>query len=263
MTDIDPPTGPLRGWLLKKGVKGPAKTWKRRWFKQEDNVINYFVSKDDNSSKMGSISLEEVISVHPTNTEKRKDGKAAFRLNTPQRIYNLMADNEELMTYWVNGLVAILKEQTRQKAGGLDGSELQKKLEAEQKENARLHKALELACSRANLSVQEILAEVDSGVTYSGGNTGATAAKATNNSDSQSTANQDSAGSPDASPAFQPFRAKVLYDFTATRNEQLSLSVGGIITVEGKHEGGWWSGVDSQGSRGFFPGSYCVPISDS
>jgi Variant SH3 domain/PH domain len=262
---VPPPDGPLRGWLQKKGVKGPAKTWKRRWFQQEGGRIDYYVSKDDTSSKMGTISLDDVISVHPTSNEKRRDGKAGFRLNTPQRIYNLMADNEELMSYWVNGLVGILKEQTRVKAGGEDGAQLQKKLEGVAAEKSRLEKALALACEKAGVSVQSVLAEIDGGAS-SNNNSGATKSSSASNdandgsSPATTTTTAAAGDSADKSVAaasgFQTFRAKVLYDFTATRNEQLSLSVGDIITVEGQHEGGWWSGVDSNGSRGFFPGSY-------
>lgn len=266
--DIVPVDGPLRGYLLKKGVKGPAKGWKRRWFQQVGNEICYYVNKDDTASKMGSISLDDVISVHPTSSEKRKDGKAGFRLNTPQRIYNLLAEDEKIMTYWVSGLVNILKEQTRKKAGGPDGSELQKRVDDLCKHNDRLQRALELACQKAGVTVSSIMSQLDaSPAAATSASPAATTPAATESTPASATgAATDSAAkadTPAAAPAFQSFQAKVLYDFTATRNEQLSLTVGSILTVEGKHEGGWWSGVDPQGRRGFFPGSYVRAVSSS
>jgi len=269
--DIVPVDGPLRGYLLKKGVKGPAKGWKRRWFQQVGNEICYYVNKDDTASKMGSISLDDVISVHPTSSEKRKDGKAGFRLNTPQRIYNLLAEDEKIMTYWVSGLVNILKEQTRKKAGGLDGSELQKRVDDLCKHNDRLQRALELACQKAGVTVSSIMSQLDASPAAASSSSAAAttppaaestpaAAAAAGGAATDSAAKADT---PAATPAFQSFQAKVLYDFTATRNEQLSLTVGSILTVEGKHEGGWWSGVDPQGRRGFFPGSYVRAVSSS
>ena len=251
-TETLPVDGPLRGWLLKKGVKGVAKGWKRRWFQQVGNEICYYVNKDATDTLKGSICLDDVISVHPTSSEKRKDGRSGFRLNTPQRIYNLLAENEAMMSYWVTGLVNILKEQTRKKAGGMDGSELQKRVDDLTKHNDRLQRALELACQKAGTTVSAIMAQLDNPNAAV-----ATPAAATPAATPAAVEKTETA----AASAFQNFQAKVLYDFTATRNEQLSLTVGSILTVEGKHEGGWWSGVDTQGRRGFFPGSYVRPVS--
>lgn len=290
--DVPPPDGPLRGWLQKKGVKGPAKTWKRRWFKQEGTRIDYYVSKDDEATKMGTISLDDVISVHPTSNEKRRDGKAGFRLNTPQRIYNLMADNQELMSYWVNGLVAILKEQTRIKAGGADGTELQKRIDGLVSENNRLRKALEWACEKVGVDVDEAMSASGAVTSSLSGDAKASSGQKTSDSASASAdksaaaavpsskaataattagagagagagaAGGDAAKANTVQPGFKSFKARVLYDFTATRNEQLSLSVGEIIEVQGEHEGGWSSGCNSSGQLGFLPSSYCQKISD-
>jgi len=163
-----------------------------------------------------------------------------------------------------------LKEQTRKKAGGLDGSELQKRVDDLCKHNDRLQRALELACQRAGVTVSSIMAQLDASpsAAASGTTTATTPAAAAEtmpaaSSGAPSTEPAAKADTPAATPAFQSFQAKVLYDFTATRNEQLSLTVGSILTVEGKHEGGWWSGVDPQGRRGFFPGSYVRAVSSS
>lgn len=263
--EIVPVDGPLRGWLLKKGVKGPAKGWKRRWFQQVGNEICYYVNKDATDTLMGSICLDDVISVHPTSSEKRKDGRSGFRLNTPQRIYNLLAENEAMMSYWVTGLVNILKEQTRKKAGGADGTELQKRVDDLSKHNERLQRALELACQKSGTTVSAIMAQLDNpNADIKGASTASTPSAGAQQPAAAAAAADDAsraAADTPAAPAFQNFKAKVLYDFTATRNEQLSLTVGSILTVEGKHEGGWWSGVDSQGRRGFFPGSYVRAVS--
>jgi len=66
---------------------------------------------------------------------------------------------------------------------------------------------------------------------------------------------------PPQEPSFQKFQAKVLYDFNAKWDMELSITQGSLVMVENEHDGGWYSGYilsksDSAAKRGFFPKSY-------
>lgn len=56
------------------------------------------------------------------------------------------------------------------------------------------------------------------------------------------------------------FGAQVLFEYSARKNYELSISVNEVITVLSKHENGWWLGCNSKGVQGYFPGSYVRPI---
>ena len=50
-------------------------------------------------------------------------------------------------------------------------------------------------------------------------------------------------------------KAKALYDYAASGDEDLALKQGDIVHILEKFDDGWWSG-HSQGRTGLFPGSY-------
>ena len=56
------------------------------------------------------------------------------------------------------------------------------------------------------------------------------------------------------------FGAQVLFEYTARKNYELSITANEVITVLSKHENGWWLGCNSKGVQGYFPGSYVRPI---
>ncbi|MDP2436195.1 MAG: SH3 domain-containing protein [archaeon] len=59
---------------------------------------------------------------------------------------------------------------------------------------------------------------------------------------------------PGAVPAF---RARAIFPHTSQQDFQLSFGAGQIFIIEGKHDGGWWSGVDVLTlERGYIPGSF-------
>ena len=80
----------------------------------------------------------------------------------------------------------------------------------------------------------------------------------------QPASSSSSSSSPQAASGavFPKFQAKVLYDFTAKWEMELSITAGSTVMVENEHDGGWYSGYvmsdnDSEGfRRGFFPKSY-------
>ena len=63
---------------------------------------------------------------------------------------------------------------------------------------------------------------------------------------------------PGAVPAF---RARAIFPYASQQDYQLSFGAGQIFIIEGKHDGGWWSGVDIVTlERGYIPGSFVEPI---
>jgi len=64
-------------------------------------------------------------------------------------------------------------------------------------------------------------------------------------------------------PAKEPmkrFKARVLYDYNAQQDYEMTVRVDEVITVLSKHGNGWWLGSSSDGKQGYFPGSYVEPI---
>ncbi|CAI4224974.1 unnamed protein product [Auanema sp. JU1783] len=60
-------------------------------------------------------------------------------------------------------------------------------------------------------------------------------------------------------------RVRVVADFKATADNQLSVNVGDIISVREKSDSGWWEGEtvrDGNPIAGWFPGDYVVPIEE-
>mmetsp|Transcript_4868 Transcript_4868/g.7846 ORF Transcript_4868/g.7846 Transcript_4868/m.7846 type:complete len:321 (+) Transcript_4868:92-1054(+) len=52
--------------------------------------------------------------------------------------------------------------------------------------------------------------------------------------------------------------ATVLFDFSARKPEEISISKGDeIVVVEGGARGGWWKGQKANGDVGLFPSNYC------
>lgn len=220
--------GPLQGWLWKRGAKGLTRGWKRRWFERVGDELHYFVNSVDPGTFKGRIILRNIVSVGPSTDRKRKDGRHGFDVITPQRIYELLAENEQMASSWASALSSI---RFSQKLG-----KRVKRLEELEAENERLQNALKLVCQLGGLSISSILSIADNPLLL----------------ESSASANPSSTHS----LFFQPFQAVVLFDFHATRPEQLSIVTGALITVERKHDKGWWMGTDVEGRKGFFPGSY-------
>ena len=85
------------GWLTKQGLV--FKTWKRRWFVLKGSVITYYVSP---SGKIkGTISLKDST----VQLDKESKRQPAFKITTPDRIYNIVADTQDDANAWVNAIM--------------------------------------------------------------------------------------------------------------------------------------------------------------
>jgi hypothetical protein len=54
-----------------------------------------------------------------------------------------------------------------------------------------------------------------------------------------------------------------MYDYVATKNDELSFLEGDIINVTNQVSGGWWEGQkESTGEIGWFPSNYVGPLNE-
>jgi len=157
----------LSGFLQKMGVKGPRKTWKKRFFIQKPDCPNrlYYYISEKSATPQGFINLEEAISVLKTTDTNKKAG--CFQINTPRRIYHLKADTDEEMNWWINGVSHVLR-----RLGSSSGDDSQIALELEQAnnrisdleaENGRFRTALETISREFHMSLDELLREAEKG----------------------------------------------------------------------------------------------------
>eukprot|EP00008_Paramoeba_atlantica_P011858 CAMPEP_0201493132 /NCGR_PEP_ID=MMETSP0151_2-20130828/36227_1 /ASSEMBLY_ACC=CAM_ASM_000257 /TAXON_ID=200890 /ORGANISM="Paramoeba atlantica, Strain 621/1 / CCAP 1560/9" /LENGTH=663 /DNA_ID=CAMNT_0047880317 /DNA_START=60 /DNA_END=2051 /DNA_ORIENTATION=+ len=108
----------LQGFLLKLGAKGPVKRWKKRWFKLLNGKNLYYYQPARTTgleNAMGFIDVDTVTGVYgtPGNLGLRKEkGEWVFQVDTPGRVYYLMANSGENMDYWVNGITSLLPKNT-------------------------------------------------------------------------------------------------------------------------------------------------------
>ena len=112
---------PLKGFLLKLGAKGPVKRWKKRWFEMKDGrYLYYYQPGRTQQTAMGFIDMELVTAVYetPGNLGLRKEkGEWVFQVDTPGRIYYLLANSGDNMSFWLSGIEAYLA-----KKGGNSGA---------------------------------------------------------------------------------------------------------------------------------------------
>jgi len=111
----------LEGYLSKQDEKAIIKGWKKRWFSANDvdfKMFYYkssFTSRDVYDQVAGNIDLAEVSDIKTSTSNKY-----GFDLTTPNRVWYLVASNEEEQNYWVAGLTQILKKCVRISAKELE-----------------------------------------------------------------------------------------------------------------------------------------------
>mmetsp|Transcript_28012 Transcript_28012/g.78346 ORF Transcript_28012/g.78346 Transcript_28012/m.78346 type:complete len:647 (+) Transcript_28012:89-2029(+) len=101
----------LKGFLLKLGARGPVKRWKKRWFEMKEGKHLYYYQPGRTQTAMGFIDMEQVTGVYetPGNLGLRKEkGEFVFQVDTPGRIYYLLANSNDNMSYWLKGIEGYL-----------------------------------------------------------------------------------------------------------------------------------------------------------
>jgi ankyrin repeat protein len=126
-------TPPLEGWLYKLGEKGLVKTYKKRWFVRRGEKIFYYKEPQLGSeSHIESVAVDaQALGFIPLNLFRAshsdrvvKDIKqeagfggdrppkeaVAFEINTPSRLFTLLAPNESEAQRWIDTLERIREE---------------------------------------------------------------------------------------------------------------------------------------------------------
>lgn len=102
----------LEGFLWKQGAPSrmSIKSWKRRFFRLEDEgqCLCYYSTKQQNVLR-GFIDLRQVTHISATSAPSSSK-RYGLQICTPQRAYNILAETESQLAYWLNGL-RIAKQQ--------------------------------------------------------------------------------------------------------------------------------------------------------
>lgn len=96
--------------MYKLGEKGLVKSWKKRWFIVHPNspsLVKYQKRPGD-LEELGSINLSSASAVKQS--ERSKGEGFAFQVDTPGRIYYLLAPDEPAMRYWINGISKLISQ---------------------------------------------------------------------------------------------------------------------------------------------------------
>ncbi|XP_046863320.1 uncharacterized protein LOC124457063 isoform X2 [Xenia sp. Carnegie-2017] len=95
----------LRGWLCKRGVKGPTgRQWRRRWFATDESGKLYYYKQNNNSTPQGFIDLDKIIEVGNQLDERQDKNQASFYVVVGKRKYEFLARDSEEKQKWINAL---------------------------------------------------------------------------------------------------------------------------------------------------------------
>jgi hypothetical protein len=99
--DMDPYK--VCGYLNKKGDKGIVKSWKKRWFQINEDVIGYYEQEDGKIK--GTIVIKDILDVLP--------GQVKYGFNivsSKKRVYELHAFTQSEKDIWCNALKKIISK---------------------------------------------------------------------------------------------------------------------------------------------------------
>eukprot|EP00276_Gloeochaete_wittrockiana_P013596 CAMPEP_0184332654 /NCGR_PEP_ID=MMETSP1089-20130417/1823_1 /TAXON_ID=38269 ORGANISM="Gloeochaete wittrockiana, Strain SAG46.84" /NCGR_SAMPLE_ID=MMETSP1089 /ASSEMBLY_ACC=CAM_ASM_000445 /LENGTH=283 /DNA_ID=CAMNT_0026656149 /DNA_START=92 /DNA_END=943 /DNA_ORIENTATION=+ len=280
----------LKGVLFKQGVGALGRGFKKRYFRQQGKSLLYFRGESD-KQELGRIELDEAFKVRATDV---KEGKFGFQIDTPKRIWALLADNQESLNYWVDGINNFIsaKESKAEYRQSVRYETMENRIRDLEGHDATLKRALEIAASRLNTTVEQLLQEAEAEISKpssssssSSSSSAAAAAPAVAEASSSPSvvetpvaAAAAAVSAPEAAgetkktesdeekkddqSKMKRFRARVLYDYTAQQDYEMTIRVGEVITVLSKHGNGWWLGASAESKQGYFPGSYVEPIEE-
>lgn len=157
-------TEKLQGQLKKLGVKGPRRTWKKRFFIQKEETKLFYYVNEKSSTHQGFISLEDALGVDST-VDTGISGKRnfCFQINTPKRIYHLQADSEDKMKYWMDGINRILQKinnKDQPPTDSMTSKQLERaenRIEDLEEDVRQLRAGLELACKELKTTPENVM----------------------------------------------------------------------------------------------------------
>ncbi|XP_065836338.1 uncharacterized protein [Oscarella lobularis] len=100
----------LKGWLMKRGIKGPTATvWRRRWFALDSSgsQLQYFKGSKANATPQGFIDMAAVEGVEEQAVDRQDKNNSSFVVITAGRTYELLAHDESMMRKWIQALETV------------------------------------------------------------------------------------------------------------------------------------------------------------
>jgi hypothetical protein len=95
----------IRGWLLKRGVKGPtANLWRRRYFRCDQGSKIYYYKSSSEGTPQGFIDLDLVVSVQEVSPAQQDKNHATFLVQCEGRTFQLQAHDETTMRKWMSAI---------------------------------------------------------------------------------------------------------------------------------------------------------------
>jgi hypothetical protein len=99
----------IRGWLHKRGIKGPtANVWRQRYFRCDQGSKIYYYKAADEATPRGYIDLEKVENVEEVSLSDPQpepgSGAADFNIVCGERTFQLRADNDETRKKWISAV---------------------------------------------------------------------------------------------------------------------------------------------------------------
>ncbi|MDP2434768.1 MAG: hypothetical protein Q8P67_03405 [archaeon] len=112
----------LEGYLLKRGSKGLRQTFKRRFFRIQDNRLLYFEHEPVSSSdQLGYISLGTGTTVKDTFAIPDVDPSLLIEISTPMRIWYLQAEHPADRDIWLENISQAIKYWATTEKSWLEG----------------------------------------------------------------------------------------------------------------------------------------------
>eukprot|EP00118_Oscarella_pearsei_P012342 m.90239 g.90239 ORF g.90239 m.90239 type:complete len:777 (+) comp36642_c0_seq5:287-2617(+) len=105
----------LKGWLMKRGIKGPtANVWRRRWFSLDSSGrrLHYYKGSSNEGTPQGFIELDMVEGVEEQSATKQDKNGASFNVITTERTYELLAHDEKMMRKWISAMETVRNSKT-------------------------------------------------------------------------------------------------------------------------------------------------------
>jgi hypothetical protein len=95
----------IRGWLLKRGLKGPtASLWRRRYFRCDQGSKIYYYKSASEGTPQGFIDLDLVVSVQEISPAQQDKNHATFLVQCERRTFQLQAHDETTMRKWMSAI---------------------------------------------------------------------------------------------------------------------------------------------------------------
>jgi thiol-disulfide isomerase/thioredoxin len=95
----------IRGFLLKRGVRGPTgRLWRRRYFRTDQSGRLCYYKFAEDSSPQGFIDLQSVVDVRVSPAGRQDKTECTFEVIVEGRTYELLAMDKTEMDKWIDAI---------------------------------------------------------------------------------------------------------------------------------------------------------------